>query len=99
MDRRDLVNRAAAAGSLTRSEIEEALDVILDTIADALAVGECVTIKNFGCFSMEPYPAHEVHDFQAARRRQSAAGRRPVWKSSKSLRRRLRETSAGGERP
>lgn len=99
MDKRDLVFQAATATTLTRAEIAEALDAILDTITAALAAGDRVKIKGFGYFSMEAYPAHEGHDFKHSRRRQLDAGTRPVFKSSRSLRSRLKEPPANQEQP
>lgn len=99
MDKRDLIYQAAATTTLTRAELAEALDAILDTITAALAADDNVTIKGFGCFSMKPYPAHEGQNFKTSRRQMLADSRRPVFKPSRSLRQQIEANSAGQEQP
>mgnify|MGYP002683274443 FL=1 len=51
MDKRELVTLAAKCSTLTRRPVEEALHAILETIAEAIAAGEPVLLKDFGRFS------------------------------------------------
>ena len=88
MDKRELVTLAARRSTLTRRQVEEALHAILETVAEAIAAGEPVLLKDFGRFSMWERKqrirgfdgqAHEVDEMQLA------------FKASAILRRHLKE--------
>lgn len=91
MDKRELVTLAARRSTLTRRQVEEALHAILETVAEAIAAGEPVLLKDFGRFSTWERKqrirgfdgqAHEVDEVQLA------------FKASAVLRRRLKEKSS-----
>jgi nucleoid DNA-binding protein len=90
VDKRELVTLAARRSTLTRRQVEEALHAILETMAEAIAAGEPVLLKDFGCFSTWERKqrirgfdgqAHEVDEVQL------------TFKASAVLRRRLKEKS------
>ena len=76
---------------MTRRQVEEALHAILETVAEAIAAGEPVLLKDFGRFSTWERKqrirsfdgqAHEVDEVQL------------TFKASAVLRRRLKEKSS-----
>lgn len=53
MLKRDLINEVAKqADSLLKKDVEEAIDIMLDTIGGALAQGRRVEIRGFGSFAV-----------------------------------------------
>lgn len=51
MDKRELITAAARRSNLTRQQVDEALNAILETMAETIAAGESVVLKDFGRFS------------------------------------------------
>jgi nucleoid DNA-binding protein len=96
MDKRELITLAARRSTLTRRQVEEALHAILETVAEAIAAGEPVILKDFGRFSTWQRrqrirgfdgQAHDVDEVQLA------------FKASAILRRRLKGESSQAARP
>jgi nucleoid DNA-binding protein len=90
MDKRQLVATAARRTSLSRSQMREAVDVIFEAIADALACGDTVALSDFGRFSVQDYPGRELSRFGGQGHYKVDSRPIPVFKSSQALRRRLR---------
>lgn len=88
MDKRDLVAAAARRSTLTRRQTNEALQAILETMIEAIAAGDQVTLQDLGRFSTWQRQqrirgfdgqVHEVDEAQVA------------FKASAAMRRRLKE--------
>lgn len=90
MDKRQLVATAARRTSLSRSQMREAVDAIFGVIADALACGDTVALSDFGRFSVQDYPGRELSRFGGQGHYKVDSRPIPVFKSSQTLRRRLR---------
>lgn len=90
MDRRQLVAAAARHSDLTQRQVNEALDVLLDAIAEALAAGDTVAISSFGRFEVREYPGRRLRRFDGPGHFTVEDRRVPVFKSSVALRRRLK---------
>ena len=90
MDKRQLVATAARRTSLSRSQMREAVDAIFEVIADALACGDTVALSDFGRFSVQDYPGRELSRFGGQGHYKVDSRPIPVFKSSQTLRRRLR---------
>ncbi|MCK5229902.1 MAG: integration host factor subunit beta [Desulfobulbaceae bacterium] len=61
MLKRDLVSRVAEnMNGYLKKDITQAIDIILDTIADALVEGRRVEIRGFGSFSVRDRKAKET---------------------------------------
>ena len=90
MNKRQLVATAARKTALTRRQMGEALDALLETIAEALEEGDYVALSDFGRFSTQRYVGRSLSRF-GKQGHYAVEGRLvPVFKSSKVLRRRLR---------
>ena len=90
MDRRQLVAAAARRGDLTQRQMDKALGVLLETIAEALATGETVALSSFGRFEVREYPGRKLRRFDGPGHYTVEDRWVPVFKSSAALRRRLR---------
>ena len=90
MNKRQLVGAAARRSSLTRRQIGEALEVLLETIAEALEAGDYVALSDFGRFSVQEYAGRRLSRFGEQGHYAVRSRLIPVFKSSAVLRRRLR---------
>lgn len=52
MNKGDLINKLAESASLTKAQAEDALNGVLNSIAEALKDGDSVTLIGFGTFSV-----------------------------------------------
>jgi nucleoid DNA-binding protein len=93
MNKRQLIAAAAARTSLTQRQVREALDAILETIADSLASSEPVTLSSFGRFDVKYYAPRRLRRFDGPGHYIVRDRSIPVFRSSAALRRRLREAS------
>jgi nucleoid DNA-binding protein len=91
MDKRQLVNTAARRSGLSRRQVAEALEAILETIAEALAAGDGVTLKSFGRFWTWER-RQQVRGFDGQTHR--IWERQLIFKASAALRRRLKENQS-----
>jgi nucleoid DNA-binding protein len=90
MNKRQLIAAASRRSSLTQRQTREALEAILEVIADALTEGEPVTISGFGRFDVQPYASRKLHRFDGPGHYLVDGRRVPVFRSSERLRQRLR---------
>ncbi len=93
MDKRELVDSAARRSTLTRDQVRQALQAILETIAEALASGDCVVLAAFGRFEMQEYPERKVRRFGQEGHFDVTGRQVPVFKPSSTLRKRVRGES------
>jgi nucleoid DNA-binding protein len=91
MNKRQLVAAAARRTSLTQRQMREALDAMLETIAEALAEGETVALSDFGRFQLQQYPGRRLRRFDGEGHYTVEDRPVPVFKSAAALRRQLRE--------
>ena len=70
--------------------MREAVDAIFEVIAEALACGDTVALSDFGRFSVQDYPGRELSRFGEQGHYKVDSRPIPVFKSSQTLRRRLR---------
>ena len=91
MNKRQLIAAASRRSSLTQRQTREALEAILEVIAGTLAEGDHVTISGFGRFDVQQYAGRRLRRFDKLGHFEVEGRQVPVFKSSASLRRRLRE--------
>ena len=90
MNKRQLVAAAARKTALTRRQMGDALDALLETIAEALEEGDYVALSDFGRFSVQEYAGRSLSRFGQQGHYVVESRRIPIFKSSKVLRERLR---------
>ena len=91
MNKRRLIAAASRRSSLTQRQTREALEAILEVIADVLAEGDHVTISGFGRFDVGRYAGRKLHRFDGPGHYLVDGRRVPVFRSSERLRQKLRE--------
>jgi nucleoid DNA-binding protein len=91
MNKRQLVAAAARRTVLTQGQVRQAMDAVLETIADALAEGGCVSLSDFGRFEVKPYPGRRLRRFDGDGHYTVDDRPVPAFKSSAALRRRVKE--------
>jgi nucleoid DNA-binding protein len=106
VNKRQLIAAAARRTLLTQRQTGEALEAVLETIAEALASGEPVVLSGFGRFETRRYPGRKLRRYPGRKLRRYP-GRKlrrlggdgyypvadrliPVFRSAAALRRRLR---------
>ena len=62
MNKSELIKEAALKGDLTIKEAANALDVIMETIAETMHKGESVTLVGFGSFVVQERKARNGHN-------------------------------------
>jgi DNA-binding protein HU-beta len=91
MNKRQLTEAVARRSNLTRQEAHIALEALVDVIAETLAGGDEVILKDFGRFGVHEVPPYTIRHVQTRRPQLVSGVRLPVFKSSAALRRRLRK--------
>jgi DNA-binding protein HU-beta len=91
MNKRQLTEAVARRSNLTRQEAHIALEALVDVIAETLAGGDEVILKDFGRFGVHEVPPYTIRHVQTRWPQLVSGVRLPVFKSSAALRRRLRE--------
>jgi len=85
MTKQDLVNEMAKTG-ITRKQAAAAVNTILDSVKDALAAGDRVSLVGFGSFSVKKRAAREGRNPRTGRPLKIPAKKVPVFKPGKALR-------------
>ena len=86
MNRSELTTNVAAGTSLSKSDAASAVGAVFQTIADALAGGEAVTIAGFGAFATRDRPAREGRNPRTGEAIVIAASRTRAFKAGNALR-------------
>ena len=94
MNRLELTAKVAAGTSLLKSDAASAVSAVLDTIGDALAGGEAVTLAGYGTFTSRKCPAREGTNPRSGKTIAIAASRTPEFKAAKTLRESVNRTSS-----
>lgn len=89
MNKQQLIDAAADASDLGKSEISAALDAILRTITDALRSGEKVTLTGFGNFEVRERAARTGRNPQTGETMEVPASKAPAFKPGKKFKDRV----------
>jgi nucleoid DNA-binding protein len=90
VNKRQLIAAAARRTLLTQRQTGEALEAVLEAIAEALASGEPVVLSGFGRFETRRYPGRKLRRLGGDGYYLVADRLIPVFRSAAALRRRLR---------
>lgn len=85
MNKTDLIKTAAAKCSMTQSDVNKALDAILETIADSLKSKQEVTLPGFGKFKVSERAARTGRNPQTGATINIAAATVPSFSAGKTL--------------
>jgi integration host factor beta subunit len=90
MTKSELVDKVAEANAaLTRKDSEAIVNIIFDSMGDALRSGEKVEIRGFGSFTVRERGAREARNPKSGEVVSIPAKRVPFFKTGKELRERV----------
>ncbi len=90
MTKSELVERIVEAnGMLTRKESEMVVNIVFDSMGDALRNGEKVEIRGFGSFTVRERDAREARNPKSGAIVNIPAKKTPFFKTGKELRERV----------
>jgi DNA-binding protein HU-beta len=85
MNKTELIEAAAASTGMTKSDIQTALDAILEAIAAEVGRGNKVTLTGFGNFELRERAPRTGRNPQTGEQIHVAASRTPAFKAGKSF--------------
>ncbi len=85
MNKAELVESVADQADLSRSDAANAVDAVLDSVANALANGDMVSLIGFGTFSVNHRAARTGRKPRTGETISSAASSVPKFKARKGL--------------
>lgn len=85
MKKSELVNAIAKKGAYTKKEADAILNIVLDSIAEALEAGEKVSITGFGTFQVKERGEKKCINPKTKQETLCPACKAPVFKAGKNL--------------
>ena len=86
MTKQDLIDKVADSSELSKKQAADVIDCVVDSITDALADGDKVSLIGFGTFETRERAAREGRNPQTKEKIQIAAKIVPVFRPGKALR-------------
>ncbi len=85
MNKTELIDAAASSAGMRKTEVQAALDAILETITDEVGRGNKVTLTGFGNFELRERAARTGRNPQTGEEIQVSASRAPAFKAGKTF--------------
>ena len=85
MKKKDLVESISKQCDISKTTASDAIDIIFQSITDAISNDEKVDIKGFGSFNISDRKARKGRNPQTGEEIDIKASRVPTFKASKSL--------------
>lgn len=85
MNKSELVDAAAESAGMTKSDMQLALDTLLETITDQVKQGEKVSITGFGNFELRERGARTGRNPQTGEKMEMAPSKAPAFKPGKAF--------------
>jgi DNA-binding protein HU-beta len=85
MNNADLIDKVAAANSLSKPDVKALVDSVFASIAAAAAAGEEVSLNGFGKFKVKDSPAREGRNPSTGETIQIAASKKIGFTAAKAL--------------
>ena len=85
MNKTELIAAVAEKAGLTKKDAERVINATVDTITDALAKGDKVSLSGFGIFEVKAREARVGRNPRTKETIQIPATRLPAFKASKTL--------------
>lgn len=89
MNKSELVARVAEKTNLTKKAAGEAVEAVFESISDALAAGDKVTLVGFGTFEVRNRAARRGVNPATRQAIEIPASKMPAFKAGKSLKQRV----------
>ncbi|MCZ6474283.1 MAG: HU family DNA-binding protein [SAR324 cluster bacterium] len=90
MTKADLIDKVANDANVSKSEAGRVLNCMIDSMTNALASGDTVTLVGFGTFSVTHRAARRGRNPQTGAEIQIAASKSPRFKAGKALKDKVR---------
>lgn len=91
MNKRQLIAASARRSGLTQYQMRQAMEAMLETIAEALAASDDVVLSDLGRFYVQTYPGRRLQRFDGTGCYTVDDRPVPAFRSSAALRRRIKE--------
>ncbi|MET3961897.1 nucleoid DNA-binding protein [Marmoricola sp. OAE513] len=88
-NKKELIEKVAARGDLTKADVERVVDGLLDEIGAALGAGDSVAIAGFGTFEVRHRAARKGRNPQTGAEIDIAASNAPAFKAAAALKKRV----------
>lgn len=85
MNKSELIDAAADAADLSKSDMSKALDALTETITDSVARGDKVSITGFGNFERRERAARTGRNPQTGEEMDIPASKSPAFKPGKAF--------------
>jgi DNA-binding protein HU-beta len=85
MNKTELIDAAAASTGMTKTDVQHALDAIIETITDEVGRGNKVTLTGFGNFELRERAARTGRNPQTGEQIEVAASKAPAFKAGKAF--------------
>jgi len=85
MNKAEFIDAVASKGDISKSDAESAVNAVLDSLTDAMAKGEQVTLVGFGTFLVRPRKARQGRNPQTGATIDIPASNAPSFKAGKAL--------------
>ena len=85
MNKAELINAAAEKAGLSKKDTENAINAMVDVIADALAKGDKIQLVGFGAFEVKARSERIGRNPKTKEQIKIPASKVPVFKAGKAL--------------
>ena len=85
MNKAEFIDAVASKGDISKSDAESAVNAVLDSLTDAMAKGDQVTLVGFGTFLVRPRKARQGRNPQTGATIDIPASNAPSFKAGKAL--------------
>lgn len=85
MTKSELIDAVARTTKITKSRAEQVVNVIFDTLTDALKRGEGIEIRGFGSFTVREYKSYSGRNPRTGKQVEVPEKRLPRFKVGKEL--------------
>lgn len=96
MNKSELVEALAEKGKMTRKKAEDIVDLIFDSMVEAMKSGDRIEIRGFGSFVVKDYGSYRGRNPRTGQSIEVKPKRLPFFKVGKELRERVDEEEEGG---
>lgn len=85
MNKSEIIEAVAETASISKAQAGQAVEAVIDSIRDALAKGDSVTLIGFGTFTVRERPARTGRNPRTGEPIDIKAAKVPVFKPGKIL--------------
>lgn len=89
MNKSELIEQIAERGRMTKKKAEDVVNLIFDSLVDAMKAGDRIEIRGFGSFVVKNYEAYTGRNPRTGQSIQVKPKRLPFFKVGKELKERV----------